>query len=42
MTWDVEFQDEFEPEFEELTEPVQDEIYALGKLLELKTDIFGD
>lgn len=35
MKWDVEFHDDFEPEFDGLAEPVQDEIYALGKLLEI-------
>ena len=35
MQWHVEFHDKFEPEFDDLTEAVQDEIYALGKLLEM-------
>ncbi len=34
MKWDVEFHDKFEPEFDDLAEEVQDEIYALAKLLE--------
>lgn len=33
MEWKVEFHDIFEPEFDELAKPVQDEIYALGQLL---------
>jgi len=33
MKWDVEFHDVFEPEFNELPEIVQDEIYACGQLL---------
>ncbi|QPJ64640.1 MAG: addiction module toxin RelE [Candidatus Nitrohelix vancouverensis] len=33
MEWKVEFHDLFEPEFDALTEDVQDEILALGKLL---------
>jgi len=31
--WTVEFHDEFEPEFDELPETVQDEIYAHAELL---------
>jgi hypothetical protein len=34
MSWKVEFHEEFEPEFYELSETVQDEILALSKLLE--------
>jgi mRNA-degrading endonuclease RelE of RelBE toxin-antitoxin system len=34
MKWKVEFHDLFEPEFDALSEEVQDEILALGKLLE--------
>ena len=34
MTWKVEFHDQFEPEFDALSEDVQDEILALGQLLE--------
>lgn len=34
MKWKVEFHDLFEPEFDELSVEVQDEILALGKLLE--------
>ncbi|HEY4212196.1 MAG TPA: type II toxin-antitoxin system RelE/ParE family toxin [Steroidobacteraceae bacterium] len=34
MTWDVEFADEFEPEFDELPESVQEELLAQAKLLE--------
>ena len=34
MKWKVEFHDLFEPEFDELSEEVQDEILVLGKLLE--------
>lgn len=34
MKWKVEFHDLFEPEFDALSENVQDEILALGKLLE--------
>jgi hypothetical protein len=32
--WTVEFADEFEPEFDELSERVQDELYAQAELLE--------
>ena len=35
MQWHVEFHDKFELEFDDLAEAVQDEIYALGKLLEM-------
>jgi hypothetical protein len=34
VTWTVEFADEFEPEFDELPEGVQDELYAHAALLE--------
>jgi len=34
MEWKVEFHDIFEPEFDELAKSVQDEIYALGQLLQ--------
>lgn len=34
MKWKVEFHDDFDPEFDELPEPVQNEIFALGKHLE--------
>lgn len=34
MAWTVEFAEEFEPEFDELAEPVQDEMYARAALLE--------
>jgi hypothetical protein len=34
MSWKVELHEDFEPEFNELSEVVQDEILALSKLLE--------
>ena len=34
MTWSVELADEFEPEFDKLPEPVQDELLAHARLLE--------
>jgi hypothetical protein len=34
MAWQVEFHEEFEPEFAELSEAVQDEVLALAALLE--------
>ncbi len=34
MKWQVAFHDEFLPEFRNLPEPVQDEVYAIGRLLE--------
>ena len=33
MPWEVEFEDAFEPEFEELSEAVQDKAYAMFKVL---------
>ena len=33
MPWEVEFEDAFEPEFEELREAVQDKAYAMFKVL---------
>lgn len=33
MTWKVAFGDEFDAEFDALSEPVQDEILALARLL---------
>lgn len=35
MKWEVEFADEFEPEFDQLEEFVQDELLAKAKLLEV-------
>jgi hypothetical protein len=34
MAWQIEFHEEFEPEFSEFSEAVQDEILALATLLE--------
>jgi hypothetical protein len=34
MAWQVEFHEEFEPEFAELSEAVQDEVLALATVLE--------
>jgi hypothetical protein len=34
MAWHVEFHEEFEPEFAELSEAVQDEVLALAAMLE--------
>lgn len=34
MTWEVQFHEDFEPEFDELAEPVQDELLAQARLLE--------
>ena len=34
MRWAVDFHDEFVPEFRNLPEEVQDEVYAIGRLLE--------
>lgn len=34
MSWDVLFHDEFEPEFDDLSQAVQDELLAHAKLLE--------
>jgi len=34
VTWTVEFADEFEPEFDELPQPVQDELLAHARVLE--------
>ncbi len=34
MKWQVAFHDEFVPEFRNLPEPVQDEVYAIGRSLE--------
>jgi len=34
VAWTVEFSDDFEPEFDELPEPVQDELYAHARVLE--------
>jgi hypothetical protein len=34
MGWEVDFDEEFEPEFESLSETVQDELYAHARLLE--------
>ena len=34
MPWAVEFHDEFVPEFHKLNQAVQDEIYAIGRLLQ--------
>ena len=33
MTWAVEFHDEFEAEFDELTDPVKSELLARAKVL---------
>ncbi len=35
MKWQVELHDEFEKEFDKLSESVQDEIYALGEVLKV-------
>ena len=34
MTWQVAFHDEFVPEFRNLPPKVQDEVYAVGRMLE--------
>ena len=34
MTWQIAFHDEFVPEFRSLPLQVQDEVYAVGRLLE--------
>ena len=34
MSWEVRFADEFDPEFEKLSQPVQDELLAQAKVLE--------
>ena len=38
MAWTVRFSDEFEPEFDLLSEAVQDELYAHAAVLELQVD----
>ena len=41
MTWQVAFHDEFVPEFRNLPDKVQDEIYTLGRLLEQFGPLLG-
>ena len=41
MTWEVEFHEDFDPEFEALPEDVQDEIRALGGVLEIIGPLLG-